>query len=200
MFSGIVETQSLVSEAREEAGLIRLTLQRPSTFDDIKTGDSICVNGVCLTIEAFDTHSMRFALAAETLKVTGWSPSSLRGSKLNLERSLRYGDRVHGHMVSGHVDALGEVTSVKDERGSRIIEIRSSESIAPFLWKKGSVAVNGVSLTINESDEGVISVCLIPETLERTNLGGLASGSRVNLEADMAARALVHAFRERGRI
>jgi riboflavin synthase len=192
VFSGIVETQSQILSARQDGELIRIDVEKPASFDDIHTGDSICSNGVCLTIEAFDSGRMTFALGAETLKITGWTLESLRHARLNLERSLRFGDRIHGHMVSGHVDAIGEVVTIKDLGGSTQVDIRAPKSLLPFVWKKGSWAVNGVSLTVNSVDGDIVSQCLIPETLKRTNLGNLLPSARVNLEIDMMARGFIN--------
>jgi riboflavin synthase len=197
MFSGIVESCQKVVEAKSESGLLRIRVARPASFDDLHSGDSVCTNGVCLTVEAFDERTMQFALGAETLAVTGWTPDVLLERPVNLERSLRVGDRIHGHMVSGHVDAAGTVTSVTETSGSVILEVRAPETLLPYLWKKGSWAVNGVSLTINDVNSDIISVCLIPETVARTNLGLMKPGSRVNLEADMWARGMVHALLSR---
>lgn len=198
MFSGIVETQTQVLDAQKEGGLVRILLARPPEFDDLRIGDSVCVNGVCLTVEKFDDSTMSFALGDETLKITGWNQDNLSKAFVNVERSLRLGDRIHGHIVSGHVDAVGEVVSVSDAGGSRILEIRMPAELKPLVWKKGSWAVNGVSLTVNDVYGDVVSVCLIPETLARTNLGSLQPGMRVNLEADMMARGLIHALKEQG--
>jgi riboflavin synthase len=198
MFSGIVETQARVLEVRSgessQTALLRIVLSRPSQFADLHIGDSVAVNGVCLTIESFDVERVTFALGNETLKITGWTANSLQGAALNLERSLRLGDRIHGHMVSGHVDATGTVESVRDLGGSVGLDVGCSESLRSFVWPKGSWAVNGVSLTINEVKGDVVSMCLIPETLNRTNLGALQQGMHVNLEVDMVARGLVNYF------
>ena len=135
---------------------------------------------------------MTFALGAETLKITGWTEAQLQQASLNLERSLRMGDRIHGHMVAGHVDGVGTVHHIEDLGGSTQIDIRVSPELAKFFWKKGSWAVNGVSLTINDvSRDGLVSSCLIPETLNRTNLNAVKVGDRVNLEVDTMARGLI---------
>jgi riboflavin synthase len=197
MFSGIIETQSRVQATRLADGLIFIDLKRPPEFDDIHIGDSIATSGVCLTIESFDEQIMTFALGAETLAITGWTATELGGMSMNLERSLKLGDRIHGHMVSGHVDAVGEIVSVKDLGGSTEVRIRAPKSVLRAVWKKGGWAVNGVSLTVNEVDGDVVSQCLIPETLRRTNLGTAQTGARVNLEIDMMARGLIQ-FLEAG--
>ena len=197
MFSGIVETLSRVLSVSRDRELVRIDVERPSDFTDIKIGDSICSSGVCLTVEKFDNVEMTFALGAETLKITGWSEDSLMHASLNLERSMRMGDRIHGHLVSGHVDGVGYVNKIQDLGGSVQLDIQSPPELMRYFWKKGSWAVNGVSLTINDVDAAtrVVSVCLIPETLKRTNLSHLKSGDRVNLEVDSMARGMV-AFME----
>ena len=190
MFSGIVENQTTVMELINRPGVLIMTLQRPENFADLKTGDSIAVNGICLTLEKFDQGSMTFALGEETLKVTGWSPDFLRKQNLNLERSMRLGDRLHGHLVLGHVDACGEVVA-RDEVGEGLkLTIRFPEKLKTMIWTKGSLTVNGVSLTINQVDGLKLTVGLIPETLKRTNLGELMQGDTVTLEVDMMARGI----------
>lgn len=215
MFSGIVEVKSRVLAAEMVAkgqqttseawpALVRIVLERPSTFDDIKPGDSIACNGVCLTVETLTKRTMTFALAAETLAVTNWQihddAKELVGRVINLERSLRMGDRIHGHWVTGHVDAAArvvEVTSLVEvskeahtHDGSIILAVEIPQALSPMVWKKGSWAVNGVSLTINSVEGGIASHCLIPETLMRTNLQRVKPGDYVNVEVDVFARAL----------
>jgi len=190
MFSGIVECQAAVHELHQRPGVLVLTLKRPEQFDDIKSGDSIAVNGVCLTVETLDAASMSFALGEETLQVTSWNPLFLQQRSLNLERSMRWGDRLHGHMVAGHVDAMG-VVQAREEIGEGLkLTIGFPDNLKSFLWTKGSVAVNGVSLTINQLVDLSFTVGLIPETLKRTNLNELQVGDKVTLEVDMVARAL----------
>jgi riboflavin synthase len=147
-----------------------------------------------LTVESYDEETIVFALAAETLAVTNWQspsgPSDLVGRRINLERSLKMGDRIHGHWVTGHVDAAAKVTKVDELPGMRVIDVEIPKAIRPMVWKKGSWAINGVSLTVNSVDGGVASHCLIPETLSRTNLSDLKPGDLVNVEVDVFARAL----------
>lgn len=192
MFSGIVEGQGRVLDVIVDRELLRISVERPVDFTDLKPGDSVATNGVCLTVESCDERQMVFALGAETLRVTGWSAPSLKEMALNLERSLRFGDRIHGHMVSGHVDGTGEIIEALDQGGSTLLVVRAPETLIPYVWKKGSWAVNGVSLTVNDISGDRVSMCLIPETLKRTNLRSLRRGARVNLEIDMMARGLIH--------
>jgi riboflavin synthase len=199
MFSGIVEATTQIQQVTpEKAGLIRIRVGKPGFFDDLKIGDSIAVNGVCLTVECFDEAQIQFALGTETIKVLnlekdlGESSNLSRGQALNLERSLRWGDRVHGHLVSGHVDALGKIVERIESDGSLILQIEIPENLLGFVWQKGSLAINGVSLTVNAVVGNLVSVCLIPETQKRTNLGQLKVGDSVTLEADYFAKGLRH--------
>lgn len=193
MFSGIVEATGELLEARSQGEVLRLKLKKPSYFSDISLGDSIAVDGVCLTVEAFDSDSMTFALAAETLQVLKWNMRNWKNKVFNLERSLRYGDRIHGHLVTGHVDVLGSITDATHGVESSILEIELPPRVLPYVWAKGGMAINGVSLTINTLVDHRVSLCLIPETLKRTNLGALKRGDLVHIEADYMAKAIVRA-------
>ncbi len=192
MFSGIVETTATITAVRERDGVLECTIQRPVNFDDVGTGDSIAIDGVCLTLEKFDSENLTFALGPETLKVTGWNGATALGKKVNLERSLRLNDRIHGHLVTGHVDAVAQVRETEREGETLRLAISIPEALAPYIWPKGSITVNGVSLTVNVVRDGEFQVWLIPETLKRTNLGLLEKNLNVNLEIDNMARGLVH--------
>ena len=193
MFSGIVEAVMPIVRSEELANAYRIQIEKPKDFDDLKLGDSIACDGVCLTVEAFDDQQMTFALAAETIQVLQWNPTSWLGKKVNLERSLRFGDRIHGHLVTGHVDSLAKVTKAQLDGESFFLDVQVAPTILPFVWKKGSVTLNGVSLTVNDIQKSVVSVCLIPETLKRTNLGDLKVSGTVNVEPDYMARAIQRA-------
>ena len=198
MFSGIVEAKCKVLAASRVGGVIRVEVERPTDFDDLKPGDSVAFNGVCLTVELADARKIEFALGAETLSVTGWNEGGLPGVEVNLERSLRAGDRVHGHFVTGHVDGMGEVVEAMDAGGSMLVSIKGPAGLREFVWRKGSWALNGVSLTINdvidrEDGSVIIKHCLIPETLRHTNLLALKAGDRVSVEVDASARAFSRA-------
>jgi riboflavin synthase len=165
-------------------------VEKPADFQDLQLGDSIACNGVCLTLEAHDGKTMTFSLGPETLKITQWTPKA--GDLLNLERSLRLGDRIHGHFVNGHVDEIGKILDVQHEKETTTVTIEAPKIFTPYLWRKGSVALHGVSLTINDVDGQTFKVGLIPETLKRTSLKNLKAGDTVNLEADAMARAWFH--------
>ncbi len=190
MFAGIVEAVSKVQNIEERPSRLIIQVERPENFNDLGVGDSIAVNGVCLTVENFDSQRITFSLGAETLKLLG---QDFLKSPLNLERSLRFGDRIHGHLVSGHVEALGEVVRSEALGESWILDVRAPQKILKFVWPKGSITLHGVSLTVNSIENDVISVCLVPETQKRTNLATLKAGNTINLEADYMAKAVTHA-------
>lgn len=190
MFSGIVESVKPILSSQELDNAYRINIEKPKEFNDLNLGDSVACDGVCLTVEAYDNDKITFALAAETIKVLQWDPQNWLGKQVNLERSLRLGDRIHGHLVTGHVDSLGQVTRAELVGESFFLDVKVADSILPFVWKKGSITLNGVSLTVNVLEGSLVSVCLIPETLKRTNLGLLKPGMNVNVEPDYMARAI----------
>lgn len=189
MFSGIVEIEVPVRRARPENELVRLELPRPALWQDIELGHSIAVNGVCLTIEKLDAETMGFAIGLETLQVTGWQVDILASQHLNIERPLRLGDRLHGHLVTGHVDGIGLIREIQDQPEGRTLTISCPETLQSLVWPKGSITVQGVSLTVNKILLNSFTVGLIPETLKRTNLHRLKLNDRVNLEGDWLAKA-----------
>lgn len=189
MFSGIVEATSEVLFVEKRANVVRVKVSRPADFMDIKTGDSISCNGVCLTVETFDSETIQFSLANETLQLLKINSDELLGKIWNLERSLMFGDRVHGHLVTGHVEAVGTVVRSEAVGESWFLDVKVPGNMARYIWKKGSIALQGVSLTVNEFSNQVVSVCLIPETLKRTNLKLLQLGQAINVETDYLAKA-----------
>lgn len=194
MFSGIVESTQPIKSSTTLPSAYRIQIGRPDDFSDLKTGDSIAVDGVCLTLEKFDQSDLTFALAAETIRVLNWQPDTWLGKVVNLERSLRFGDRIHGHLVTGHVEGLGEILRRDLSGESLFLDIQVPESVLPYVWKKGSITLNGVSLTINTLEGRTLGVCLIPETVKRTNLGLLKVGDTINVEPDYMARAVARAI------
>ena len=153
MFSGIIETTSNIENVVEKNSQLVIYTKKPSNFDDIKVGDSISVDGVCLTVESFDDELIRFTVAYETLQVTAWSKSSLKNKKVNLERALKVSSRLHGHWVTGHVDKVSNIFSANYEGDSLILNVSMHEGDQKLIWKKRSVTLNGVSLTVNEVTE-----------------------------------------------
>lgn len=191
MFSGIIESISSVTSVKKNGNNLRIIVEKPSEFNDIKIGDSVSSNGVCLTVESFSDDSMTFALGDETLKITGWNENFLKTFPLNLERSLKLGDRMHGHWVSGHVDTVGVITQ-KTEGDSWLLDVHVPQLDLRYVWSKGCVAINGVSLTLNSIHNNTLSFCLVPETVERTNFKNLPLNSSVNIEYDYWAKAFVN--------
>ncbi|MDZ4662904.1 MAG: riboflavin synthase [Pseudomonadota bacterium] len=184
MFTGIIESQAeIVSVSEIEQGL-RICVSRPPHFNDIKTGDSIAVDGICLTVETHNELQITFCLAPETLLVTEWNKNKILGKTSNLERSLCFGNRIHGHLVSGHIEGLAQLVNREIKGESQVLTFEVSAKGAGYLNEKGCVALNGVSLTVNRISGHRFQVCLIPETLKRTNLVALKLGDNVNFEAD----------------
>jgi riboflavin synthase len=198
MFSGIVEATGSVVSQKKADGVVRIEVEKPLQFNDLKAGDSIAVNGICLTLENFNASRMTFALAAETLQVLGMKLDDFLRGPLNLERSLRFGDRIHGHLVSGHVDNLGEIKRRQWLGESLYLDVLVEDVNLPYVWKKGGITLNGTSLTVNDVNGALISVCLIPETLKRTNLGDVLPGQFVTVEPDFAAKAVVRNLQLKG--
>jgi riboflavin synthase len=189
MFTGIVQAVGRIATAQAAADGLKLTLDA-GTLDlsDVGIGDSVAVSGCCLTVVAIDKGTLAFDVSAETLRCTARLD---RPGPVNLEKSLRLSDRLGGHLVAGHVDGVGIVTRFERAAsdGENVeLEIEAPAELARFIASKGSIAVDGVSLTINAVAERRFSVNLIPHTLAVTTLGSLASGARVNLEVDMVAR------------
>lgn len=189
MFSGIIETPVQLLQIQKLADVCKIQVQKPAYFDDIKLGDSVAVNGVCLTVEEFTTDFLQFTLGEETLKITGWSEQM--PTTLNLERSLRLSDRIHGHLVTGHVDAVGKVVHLDTKTETLEIHIQMPREFLKYVWKKGSLCLNGVSLTINDIQDDVLSFYLIPETLKKTNFSNVRLNDSINLEFDVMAKILL---------
>ena len=186
MFTGIIEAIGKIDSVTRTGNTAAVRVGCEGLdLSDVAIGDSIAVNGVCLTVTKLEGQSMQFDVSAETLNVS--AGFAIEGA-VNLEKSLRLDQRLGGHLVSGHVDAVGEVGEVIESDGNRVVNFEFPETLARFFARKGSVTVNGVSLTVNSIGAGEFSVNLIPHTLAVTNLGRLVTGSRVNLEIDVVAR------------
>ncbi len=194
MFTGLIETLGKV-RAREDTGTeARIVIKLDPPSADLATGESIAVNGVCLTAEAPSAADrLIFFLSAETLDRTTLSELE-PGRTVNLERSLRLGDRLGGHLVSGHVDAVGEVLRLDWPGQGGDLEIAYPTTLAPFITPKGSIAVDGISLTIVDAGKDRFTVALVPQTIQSTTLRHAAAGDRVNLEVDLLARYVVRAL------
>ena len=183
MFTGIVEEVGRVASLNE----YRLTLNASTVLGDAKLGDSISVNGACLTVVEFDASSFAVDLAPETLRRTSLGQAG-PGAAVNLERALAAHDRMGGHIVQGHVDGTGEVTALTPEADCYIMEIEAPESLVPYIVEKGFIAVDGISLTVVQRTQRRFTISVIPFTMQHTNLHERAVGDRVNLEADILAK------------
>ncbi|HLC76062.1 MAG TPA: riboflavin synthase [Candidatus Peribacterales bacterium] len=185
MFTGLIEEVTEVLERTDH----NLVIGRPPSFDDIHIGSSIAVSGACLTVSSIDDDAVGFDVHAET-----WSRTKLgslrKGDPVNLERALKVGDRFEGHIVQGHVDCVALVTrqSIPVEPLLPFLTIQYPPSLRHLIVEKGSIAVDGVSLTVVSVDDQIFSVALIPETLKRTTLGILKEGDTVNLETDIMGK------------
>lgn len=189
MFTGIVEELGTVESIEEQADAMRLTVRGPVVVADARPGDSIAVDGCCLTVTAHDAETFTADVMKETLDKTALG--ALRpGSRVNLERAATLQTRMGGHLVQGHVDAVGDVAGRSPSEHWEVVEITLPPDLAPYLVPKGSITVDGVSLTVVGVDDerGSFTVSLIPETLERTTLGRKSTGEPVNLEVDVVAK------------
>jgi riboflavin synthase len=195
MFTGIVETTGSIVRTAPVAGGRKLCVDAGQIASDAVHGASIAINGVCLTVTGVAGTQVDFDVIKETLERTNLG--RLRaGDRVNLERSLRPDSRLDGHFVQGHIDGVGEVTRRIDTPREFVLWVRGDEGVRQFLIPKGSVTIDGISLTIAAVEADQFSVAIIPTTLERTNLRERKVGDRVNLESDIIARTVVHHLRQ----
>ena len=202
MFTGIIEAIGTVREFIRKPGGAGVHIEAGPLVQELRPGDSIAVDGACLTVTALKGQGFSCDLSTETLART--TLGALRiGSPVNLERPLRLGDRLGGHLVTGHVDATGEVSGRSAQPDGELWRFRFPPELAPLLVMKGSIAVDGISLTVAELSQDVFGVALIPHTLRQTTLGSKRAGDAVNLEADLlgkhVARLLAAQTSSRGR-
>jgi riboflavin synthase len=196
MFSGIVAAIGRIDSARPNGDGLRLRIgARGLDLADVAIGDSIAIHGVCHTVVAKDAQSFEVDTSNATRAVTAGLEA---GRDVNLEKSLRLADRLGGHIVSGHVDGVGTVASFDDLGGSARLVIEAPAPLARYIARKGSIAVDGVSLTVNAVEGARFETNVIPHTLAATTLGKLAVGARVNLEVDMIARYVEQLLTARG--
>jgi riboflavin synthase len=201
MFSGIIADIGSIKQATDRDGGLRLVIATSALdLGDVHAGDSIAVNGICLTVVEHTADSFSVDVSRETLNCTEGLEAI--GEPVNLEKALRLADRLGGHLVSGHVDGVGEVIAFADLGESWKLDVSAPQALAKYRAIKGSVAVNGVSLTVNQVRGNIFSVNLIPHTVATTNLKRLRAGSRVNLEIDLIARyveRMMHAGKEQAK-
>ncbi len=187
MFTGIIEEMGTVKELRRSGGSARLTVGAGKVLDGTALGDSISVNGVCLTVVAMGAADFSADVATETLNVTNLGDLAI-GAKVNLERALQLSARIGGHLVSGHVDAIGRIREKREEGNGWRIFFAAPDAVLRQVIKKGSIAIDGISLTIADVDRSGFSVAMIPHTAKLTTLGFKNAGDSVNLESDIIGK------------
>lgn len=187
MFTGIVERVGRVQSLQNIAGDVRITIQTSLDLSDVQLGDSIATNGICLTVVAWGNDWYAADVSRESLNRTTLAHWTV-GQVVNVEKAMLPTTRFGGHIVSGHVDVVGEITKTKHDARSLYFEVTAPKEIAKYLAEKGSITVDGISLTINHLTGCVLSLNLIPHTAERTNIGAWVVGAKVNLEVDVLAR------------
>ena len=190
MFSGIVQEVGTVKNINSKSNILELVISSSGLIRDLQIGSSIAVNGCCQTVVEKDDKSFKVEATQETLGKTNFRNLQI-GSKVNLEASLKLGEKLDGHLVTGHIDGIGEV-EILDFSEDKIIKIFFPKELDKFIAQKGSVAVNGVSLTVIEVKNDNFTFSLIPYTKNNTNLGFLKSGDLVNLEVDLISRYLIN--------
>ena len=198
MFGGIVKEVGVVDGVARHGDTVTFRVKAPEIVSDLEVGDSVSVNGVCQTVTALGPETFTFDSVAQTLKTTNLSLLG-QGSAVNLEPALRLGDRMSGHLVSGHVDGTAVVRS-RRTTGYRSVDfgIQIPDHLTPFVYDKGSICLDGVGLTVKAIRGGMVEVSVIPYTLERTILNGWRSGSRVNVEVDQIAKYVTLGVNRKG--
>ena len=187
MFTGIIEGLGSISRTRTSGQGKRLTIEAEFALDQTKVGDSISVSGACLTAVRIDGRRFEIDVSPETLKMTTLGSARV-GDRINLERAMRLSDRIDGHLVSGHIDGTGVIRGKTAMGNAVAITFEADESLTRYMINKGSVAVDGISLTINTCSAGSFSVAVIPHTVELTTIGFKNIGDRINIETDMIGK------------
>ena len=190
MFTGIIQAVGTLSDLQPKGGDMALHVNTGKLdLSDVQLGDSIAVNGVCLTAVALSDTGFTADVSRETLSLTSLGELS-KGSSVNLEKALTLQTRLGGHLVSGHVDGLGEVESRRNDGRSEWFKIKSSDNLAKYIAAKGSITIDGVSLTVNRVDGVYFEINIVPHTIQETIIGDYQSGTKINLEVDVIARYL----------
>ena len=187
MFTGIIAKTGNIKEIKKTKDLSKFCVSTSLNLKGTKIGDSVAINGVCITLTKIGKNEFEFEAMKETLKLTNLKDLK-KNSLVNLEKALTLNQALGGHLVQGHVDTEATVKSFSKTKGNSILEIEFPQEISDYLAYKGSITINGVSLTISNLQENTFSVCLIPHTLKNTNLKNLKKNDRVNLEVDLIAR------------
>ena len=187
MFSGIIESLGTIREFVHGQESAAMVVETKTNFSCLEKGESIAVNGVCLTVVNFNESMLRMDLGTETLSKTSFNNSKV-GDQVNLERSLTPSSKISGHFVSGHVDQVGEVLSIEEKPGEVLLQFSHSPSLSPFIMEKGSIALDGISLTVFNCKDNRFNVSIIPFTWEHTNLSTRKIGDLINIECDMIGK------------
>ncbi len=187
MFTGIVEGLGTIRDVRSQGKGLVFTIEPDFALEDPQTGESIAVNGVCLTATTISQNRFTADVSPETLSRTTLG-SMKRGSRVNLERAVRPTDRLGGHIVSGHIDGVGQVQEVRHEGDFTIFTFSISQKLDRYIIEKGSIAIDGISLTVNSCWKGGFSVAIIPHTAQRTTMGFRKGGDKVNIEVDVIGK------------
>lgn len=196
MFTGLIQILGTVRSL--DNNMLVISVPDPGFLKDMKPGDSISVNGACLSVTKLEPSAFQVFVTGETSGLTN-IPLLKKNSRINLEKPLKLQDRMHGHLVQGHVDATGLVEELHRQAGNWVLKVKYPASLDRYIILKGSVAVNGISLTVAKKYGLIFECAIIPETIERTNLGTLRAGEKVNLEADMLAKYVESMLNAKGK-
>ena len=188
MFTGIIQAMGVVTNIDRQQDAFTLTIQTPDTFlNHVTIGDSICVQGICLTVTSFQKNQFVVDVSAETIRCTTFS--QLKNDKrVNLEKALTLSDHLGGHLVTGHIDGIGKVGKIEKESNSTVLTISAPNDIAKYIARKGSICIDGISLTVNSIINNEFTINIIPHTYENTAILDYQIGTDVNLEIDLVAR------------
>ena len=192
MFTGLIEETGSILNIRPGSKSTSVSIKASKVLEDANVGDSIAVNGICLTVTSKSADNFTADVMPETIKRTNLHRLT-KGSKVNLERALKLGDRLGGHMVSGHIDSTGEIIKITPDENAVLIEIWLSENLLPYIIEKGSVSIDGISLTVASVTKSSFTVSVIPHTKKMTTLEEAMSGQMVNIECDMIGK-YIHNF------
>ncbi len=187
MFTGIIEEIGIVKDFKQISNGAEITISCSKVLNDTKIGDSIAINGVCQTVIEMSENSFMAEVSPETLNVTNFL-SLKSGERVNLERALKLNERIGGHLVQGHVDSVAKLISAKKDTDFYIMKFEVADNAKRYIIKKGSITINGISLTVAEIEGNFITVAVIPHTYENTNLSELKTGDNVNIETDVFAK------------
>ncbi|SIS40852.1 riboflavin synthase [Salimicrobium flavidum] len=196
MFTGIIEEIGTIKSIEKKEETMDVTIEASVILSDVQEGDSISINGVCLTVTTFTENTASFDVMPETFRATNFKDLT-EGSRVNLERALAAGGRFGGHIVSGHIDGVGRIVSKTPEANAVYYEIELPEELTQYFIHKGSIAVDGTSLTVFGVKGNTVLISLIPHTMEHTVLGNKEAGDDVNIECDMIGKYIAHFMKNR---